>query len=229
MIAKQQGTTTLAVPARWFHRMARLLFLGVLLVGVVIAWRWRALLGPAELGATIGRYPLAPLVFLAVHVVGSLLFVPRTVLAVAAGLLFGVEWGIVWAAIGSVVGAAAGFLVARHLNAGLFDLYRSDAIRSIVERVEQGGWRAVAGLRLIPVIPHSLSNYALGLTRLTLGGYAFGSLLGQLPMTIAYVDFGAAGEQAMLGAAGWLAPTLVGLAALAVSLAVPAVARKRAR
>jgi uncharacterized membrane protein len=48
-------------------------------------------------------------------------------------------------------------------------------------------------------------------------------------LTIAYVDFGAAGERAMLGAAGWLAPTLIGLAALAVSLAVPAIARKRPR
>jgi uncharacterized membrane protein YdjX (TVP38/TMEM64 family) len=226
---KETATTPLDVPATWFHRMARLLLLCLLLVGAVIAWRWRALFGPAELGAIIGRYPSAPLVFLAVHVVGSLLFVPRTVLAVAAGLLFGVGWGIVWAAIGSVAGAAAGFLVARHLNAGLFDLYRSDAIRSILERVEQGGWRAVAVLRLIPVIPHSLSNYGLGLTRLPLGGYAFGSLLGQLPLTIAYVDFGAAGERAMFNAAGWLSPTLIGLAALAVSLAVPAIARKRLR
>ncbi len=73
--------------------------------------------------------------------------------------------------------------------------------------MEQGGWRAVAGLRLIPVIPHSLANYALGLTRLPLGAYALGSLLGQLPMTIAYVDFGAAGERVMLGTAGWLVPT----------------------
>ena len=148
--------------------------------------------------------------FLAVHIGGSLLFVPRTVLAIAAGLLFGVGWGIVWAAIGSVAGAVAGFLVARYLNAGFVDLSRSDTIRPILERVERGGWRAVAGLRLIPVMPHSLANYGLGLTRLPLGGYAFGSLIGQLPMTIAYVDFGAAGERVMLGAAGWLMPTLIG-------------------
>jgi uncharacterized membrane protein YdjX (TVP38/TMEM64 family) len=229
VIAKQRGTTALDLPATWLRRIARLLLLGLLLVGAVVTWRWRALLSPAELGATIGRYPLAPLAFLAVHTAGSLLFVPRTVLAVAAGLLFGVGWGTVWAAIGSVCGAAAGFLVARYLNAGIVDLYRSDAIRPILERVEQGGWRAVAALRLIPVIPHSLSNYGLGLTRLPLGGYAFGSLLGQLPLTIAYVDFGAAGERVMLGAAGWLAPTLIGLAALAVSLAIPAVARLRLR
>ena len=84
-------------------------------------------------------------------------------------------------------------------------------------------------LRLIPVIPHSLANYALGLTRVTLGAYALGSLLGQLPLTIAYVDFGAAGGRLMHGGASWVAPTLIGLAALSLSLLIPAVARRRAR
>src|SRR5271169_5037351 len=219
----------LDLPAAGLRRAARLLVLGLLLAGAAIAWRWRMLLDPAEIVAAIGRYPAAPLVFLAAHIAGSLLFVPRTVLAIAAGLLFGVGGGIVWAAIGSVLGAAAGFLVARYLNAGLVDLSRSDAVRPILTRVERGGWRAVAGLRLIPVIPHSLSNYALGLTRLPLGDYALGSLLGQLPLTIAYVDFGAAGERVMLGDEGWLGPTLMGLAALAVSLAIPAVTRLRPR
>jgi uncharacterized membrane protein YdjX (TVP38/TMEM64 family) len=221
--------TAIDLPAVGFRRAARLLVLGLLLAGAAIAWRWRSSLGPAELGATIGRYPFAALVFLAVHIAGSLLFIPRTVLAIAAGLLFGVGWGIVWAAIGSVAGAAAGFLVARYLSFGLVDSARCDTFRPIFRRVEQGGWRAVAGLRLIPVMPHSLANYGLGLTRLPLAGYALGSLLGQLPMTVAYVEFGAAGERAMLGAAGWLAPTLVGVAALAVSLAIPTIARLRPR
>ena len=80
----------------------------------------------------------------------------------------------------------------------------------------------MALLRLIPIMPHSLSNYALGLTRIPLGTYAFGSLIGQLPMTIVYVDLGAAGEQLMRGGAGWLEPTLIGLAMLAVTLLISA-------
>ncbi len=227
--AVSAGRTVRELPAAWLRGSARLLLLALLLAGAAIAWRWRAALGPAELGATIGHYPLAPLMFLATHMAGSLLFVPRTVLAIAAGLLFGVGWGIVWAAIGSVAGALAGFLVARYLNAGLVDLSRNPTIRPILDRVERGGWRAVAGLRLIPVMPHSLANYGLGLTRLPLAGYALGSLVGQLPMTVAYVEFGAAGERVMLGASGWLGPTLIGLAALALSMLIPALARLRPR
>jgi uncharacterized membrane protein YdjX (TVP38/TMEM64 family) len=146
---------------------------------------------------------------------------------VAAGLVFGVWWGLLWAAIGSVVGALAGFLLARYVHASLFDRRQWARVTTILERVERGGWRMVTMFRLVPVIPHSLSNYALGLTRLRLGDYALGSLLGQLPLTIAAVDLGAAGERAMRGAADWLPPTAIGLAALALTVIVPAVVRRR--
>jgi uncharacterized membrane protein YdjX (TVP38/TMEM64 family) len=203
-------------------RAARLLVLCLLVIGAALTWRWPASLDPLAISAAIARYPAAPLGFFALHIAASLLFIPRTVLAIAAGLLFGSRWGILWAEIGGVAGAAAGFLVARYIHLGLLDLRRIARIGSIFARVECGGWRAVALLRLIPIMPHSLANYALGLTRIPLGTYAFGSLIGQLPMTIVYVDLGAAGEQLMRGGAGWLEPTLIGLATLAVTLLISA-------
>jgi uncharacterized membrane protein YdjX (TVP38/TMEM64 family) len=212
-----------------FRRVARLLVIGLLTIGTVAAWRWRMVLDPMAISAAITAYPMAPLGFLAVHIGASLLFVPRTLLAIVAGLLFGIGWGIFWAEIGSTAGAAAGFLLARYINSGLIDLERVERLGPILARVERGGWRAVAMLRLIPVMPHSLANYGLGLTRLPLGAYAFGSLIGQLPMTIAYVDLGAAGERLMLGAAGWLEPTLIGFAALSLTLLIPAYSRLRVR
>lgn len=227
MTAKGREAAALDLPLTGFRRAARLLVLGLLAVGAAAAWRWRASLDPIAVSAAIDRYPAAPLGFLAIHIAASLLFIPRSLLAIVAGLLFGMGWGIFWAAIGSVAGAVAGFLVARYLNSGLIDFERVARIRPVLERVERGGWRAVAVLRLIPVMPHSLANYGLGLTRLPLRAYALGSLIGQLPMTIAYVDLGAAGERLMLGGPGWLAPTLIGATALALSLLVPAIARRR--
>jgi uncharacterized membrane protein YdjX (TVP38/TMEM64 family) len=216
----------LALPMLGLRRMSRLAVFGLLVVGVALAWHWRTFLDPITISAAIERYPLAPLGFLAVHIAASLIFVPRTLLAVVAGLLFGVGWGFVWTALGSVAGAIAGFLVARYISSGPIDAKRLGPIGAQVER---GGWRAVAVLRLIPVIPHTLTNYALGLTSLSLSTYAFGSLLGQLPMTIAYVDLGAAGGRLMLGGPNWIEPTVIGVAALSLSLLIPAIARRRAR
>jgi uncharacterized membrane protein YdjX (TVP38/TMEM64 family) len=213
-----ETATRAAAPLARFRLAGRLLVAMLLVSGAIVVTLNRGALDPAALEAAIAHYPAAPLVFLLLHVAASLLFIPRTVLGVVAGLLFGLWWGLLWAVLGSVLGSLAGFLVARYLNAGLIDLESMPRLGALLLKAERGGWRSVTMLRLIPVIPHSLANYALGLTRLSLADYTIGSLLGQLPMTIAYVDFGAAGERMMSGHAGWIAPTLIGLAALGLSV-----------
>ncbi|HUB94479.1 MAG TPA: VTT domain-containing protein [Stellaceae bacterium] len=206
--------------------VGRVLVVLALAAGALYALRHRhAALDPIALSGVLAVHPNAVLLFLTLHIAASLLFIPRTVLAMAAGLVFGTEWGLLWATIGSVLGAVAGFVVARYLNSGLIDLESMPRLGPVLQRAEAGGWRAVAALRLIPVIPHSLANYALGLTRLPIGQYALGSVLGQLPMTVASVELGAAGGRMWAGTTGWLMPTLIGAAALLASLLLPRVAR----
>ena len=176
---------------------------GLVGVGVAATWHWRGVFDPLAMTALLAGNPLAPLGFIALHVAASLFFVPRTVLAIAAGLVFGGWWGPVWAALGSLAGAVAGYLVARYLYSGFVERADPTRLRALLARADNGGWRMVAVVRLLPLIPHSLTNYAFGLTRVSLAPYAIGSLLGQLPLTIAYADLGAAGGQAMLGGAGW--------------------------
>ena len=215
--------------AAGLRRAGRVLLLLLVAAGSVAAWRWRAVLDPAALIEWIRRAPAAPLVFLGLHLAASLLFVPRTLLAAVSGVLFGMWMGVLWAALGSVIGAIAGFLVARHAHAGLIDRAAWARLDALLARVERGGWRIVALIRLAPVIPHSLTNYALGMTRLRLAPYVFGSLLGQLPLTVAYVDLGAGGSRAALGGADWLVPSAIGATVLALSALVPLAARRYLR
>jgi uncharacterized membrane protein YdjX (TVP38/TMEM64 family) len=211
------------------RRTGQALVLGLVIAGIAAAWRWRGSFDPIDLAAVMRTYPAAPLVFLALHIVASLTFIPRSVLGFAAGVVFGVWWGLLWAVLGGVLGAAAGFILARYVHAGFFERARWTRFTALLERAERGGWRMVTLIRLVPVIPHSLSNYALGLTRLRLGDYALGSLLGQLPLTIASVELGAAGERAMRGAADWLLPTVIGLFALALTVLIPMLVRQKGR
>jgi len=194
------------------NNAGRLILLTLLAIGILAAWHWRGVFDPASLTALIDSSPAAPLVFIGLHIVASLVFVPRTLLALGAGLVFGMWWGALWAALG--LAERAGWRRA----AGL------------LQRAEGGGWRMVAILRLVPIIPHSLTNFALGLTGVRLGAYAMGSLLGQLPLTIAYADLGAAGGRALLAGGDWpqavLWPTVIGLTALALSLAFPLALRR---
>ncbi|MGD9618293.1 MAG: TVP38/TMEM64 family protein [Alphaproteobacteria bacterium] len=219
--------------SRPFGVARRIIAVGLVGTGAAAAWHWRGVFDPFAITTLLAGHKLAPLGFIALHIAASLFFVPRTVLAVAAGLVFGGWWGPVWAALGSLGGAVAGFLVARHLYSGFLDRADPVRLRALLARADNGGWRMVATVRLLPLIPHSLTNYAFGLTRVKLTSYAIGSLLGQLPLTIAYADLGAAGGQAMLGGAGWHAglvwPTLIGLGTLGVSLLIPVIARRRLR
>ena len=200
----------------------RIMVLGLLAAGIVAVVLNRAALDPNAIRAAIEAHTaLAPLLFLLLHIVASLLFVPRTLMGLVAGGVFDFWWGLMWAATGSVLGAVVGFLIARYVNSGMIDLESLPRLGPMLQRAEAGGWRAVTMLRLIPVIPHSFTNYALGLTRLSLGGYALGSLLGQLPMTLAYVSFGAAGGRVAAGSHDWLLPAAVGAIALAASILLP--------
>ena len=210
--------------------LGRVLLVVLLLCGGAAWWTWHGAFGIEALQDMLRHHPAAPVLFLLVHILASLLFFPRSVMAMVAGLVFGTWWGGVLAAAGSVIGASTGFLISRYISDGFVpaDLMAQGEARwgDTLRRIEQGGWKAIAMLRLVPVLPHSGVNYALGLTRVRLGAYAFGSLMGQLPMTIAFVQFGAAGDHAMAGKPDWIVPTVIGATLLVAAAALPKVGPK---
>lgn len=195
--------------------------LALAVVGLAAAWLLRGSVDLGWLQETLRHNRLAPLLFLLIHIVASLLFLPRSVMAIAAGLIFGAWWGGLLAAAGSVVGAAAGFLIARYLASGIFSLGEIPRLGSIARWIELGGWRAVATLRLVPVLPHTAVNYALGLTDIGLGAYVLGSFVGQLPLTVAFVQFGSASDHLLDGRPDWIIPSMVGVVILLISSALP--------
>jgi len=195
----------------------RALLLAAILAGIALAWLHRDALTPSAIEAALSHSRAAPILFLAGHVVASLLFIPRALVAAGAGLMFGLWWGLLWATLGSMLGSATGFLVARYINSGLLDIEGLPRFGAYFQRAERGGWPMVALLRVLPVMNHGFLNYALGLTKVRFADYLLGSFLGQIPSTVAFVEFGAAGGQLAGGKAGWLWPMLIGLVALAVA------------
>lgn len=181
-------------------KAARLLVLVAVAAGIALAVIYRAAIDPVAIQHAIARQPLAPVLFIALQVIASLLFVPRTVLGIAAGLIFGFVWGSVWSILGAMAGAAAGFALTRWFGVtGLLDA--SPGIGRMVMRAEKGGWRAVTILRLTPM-PHSVTNTLLAMTKVDWRSYLIGSFLGMLPMTLAQVDIGASGS-AILTSGQW--------------------------
>ncbi|MBC7350761.1 MAG: TVP38/TMEM64 family protein [Thermogutta sp.] len=130
-----------------------------------------------------------PVLLAAVYAVACVLFIPGSILTLGAGLLFGVVRGTITVSIASVVGATAAFLVGRTLLRGRIEEWvaANRRFRAIDRAVGEHGLKIVLLLRLSPVIPFNLLNYALGLTRVRLSHYVPASWVGMLPGTLMYL------------------------------------------
>ena len=134
-----------------------------------------------------------PLVFIVGYAVAAVAFVPGSLLTLAAGAIFGLARGTVFVFFGSSLGASAAFLIARYLARGAIErrLENRPRFRSIDRAVAAQGRKIVFMLRLSPVFPFSLLNYALGLTRVRFVDYLV-ACTGMIPGTFLYVYYGKA-------------------------------------
>jgi len=183
-----------------------------------------------------GLGPWGPAAFVAGYALAVVAFVPGSLLTLAAGAVFGLLEGTVLVLLGATLGSAAAFLLARTAaREAVARRVEGDRRFAAIDRaIERQGRRIVFLLRLSPVFPFNLLNYALGLTRVRLADYVVASL-GMLPGTLLYVYSGkVAGELAKLAGspavshgAGYYAVVGLGFAATAiVTILVTRVARR---
>ncbi|HYP62925.1 MAG TPA: VTT domain-containing protein [Acidocella sp.] len=120
--------------------------------------------------------------------------IPGGPLGLAAGAIFGLEAGFTASAIGSMAGAAAAFGLSRSwLRPSIATLLaRHNKLARLDTAFGEQDWRLVALLRVSPVMPFSLTSYALGLSGIGFPAYLLGTL-GSLPTLSAYVALGALG------------------------------------
>jgi uncharacterized membrane protein YdjX (TVP38/TMEM64 family) len=135
------------------------------------------------------------------YVVCTVLFVPGSLLTLGAGAIYGPVWGTILISLASTTGAACAFLVGRYLARDQVQAWvqsnpRFAALDTAIAR--KGGW-IVFLLRLSPVFPFNLLNYALGLTGVRFSTYVLASWVGMIPGTIAFVLVGHAGQEALAG------------------------------
>lgn len=184
------------------------------LVALVLIGRQAGGIVPRFAETVQGLGVWAPVVFILGYAVATVAFLPGSILTLAAGIVFGLAWGTLWAFLGATLGAAGAFLVARYVARGAVErrLEGRPKFQAIDRAVGKEGWKLVALLRLSPVLPFNLLNYALGLTKVSFGGYVL-ACLAMLPGTLLYVYYGtllgdlaalAAGAEVERGAEGWI-------------------------
>lgn len=142
-------------------------------------------------------------------------------MTLAGGALFGPVLGTFYNLTGATVGAVLAFIVARYLASDWVEQKTGGRLKQLKDGVESEGWRFVAFVRLVPLFPFNLLNYALGLTRIRLSHYLVATYVCMLPGAIAYTYLGYAGREAVAGSEGLIQKGLLALALLALVAFLP--------
>jgi uncharacterized membrane protein YdjX (TVP38/TMEM64 family) len=194
----------------------RVILLLVVAAGIATAILFRDQISVESLTARVsalGWY--APLVFIAFYTVATVFFMPGLLFTLAGGVLFGPVYGTLYNLVGATLGATLAFLTARYIASDWVAQRTGKRLRQLVKGVEEEGWRFVAFVRLVPLFPFNLLNYALGLTQLRLSHYIITSFIFMAPGGAAYTYLGYAGREVASGGEDFIKKALLALAVIA--------------
>ncbi|MFC7548445.1 TVP38/TMEM64 family protein [Plantactinospora sp. GCM10030261] len=194
-------------------------FVGLLLV-VAGCGLGLLLLPPPDLATVPGLAdslgPAAPITAVLLGAALLVVLVPRTLITVAWGALFGPLQGAGYTLAAALLAALVGFGIGRTLGRE----FVAERVRGRLARLD--GWFArqsvlgVITVRLLPVGGFGLVSYGYGTTGARLAPYLLGSVLASAPSAFGYAAIGAAVTSP--GDINWLAvaPASFGLVASAI-------------
>lgn len=195
---------------------ARLSLLLALLAGAascVLAFEPQRLLThgwPPQLGGAA-----AAVVFAVAYGLCTVAFVPRPLLNLGAGALFGSQLGLTTALAGTVLGAGVAFGLGRVLGQdALRPLLRGRWLKAADGQLSRHGFRSMLAARLFPGVPFWAANYCAAVSRMGWLSFLLATALGSIPNTAAYAVAGARAS----------APTSPAFLIAMAGIAVPALA-----
>ena len=193
-------------------------------------------LAPAVIGLTqLG--PWAPVLFVLLYIAAAVTLAPAFLLTVAAGAMFGIWRGSVIVFIGASLGASAVYVLASPLGRSRWmqRVTRDPRVAAVRTAVAGEGVRVMFLLRLSPLVPYNILNYALALSGVRYADFVVG-LLGMIPAVVMYTYYGkVVGDVAALAAGvaplrgpEYYALLIVGLIAIIASTTMVTRAARRA-
>lgn len=168
----------------------------------------------------------APVLYILIYSIATICILPSTPLNLTGGAIFGAVWGTVWTSIAAILAAILAFGFSRTIGRKLVERKLAGKWESIDREMQQGGLFYMFAIRLLPLIPYGIVNFAAGLTSIKFRDYFLGTLLGTVPGILPFVMMGA-GLTALKQ--GDVLPMLVGLALTGMLVGTATWYRRRTR
>lgn len=139
----------------------------------------------------------APIIYIALYTVATLLILPSTALNLTGGAIFGPWLGTLWTTIAAIIAAVVSFAFTRTIGRETITRRLAGRWQAMDAEMRQGGLFYMFAIRLLPIIPYGLVNFAAGLTSIRFRDYLLGTVMGTVPGVLPFVMIGSSGLQAM--------------------------------
>ena len=162
--------------------------IGVTILGVVLLKG----IDPEKLQVWLGEMGIwAPILYVVLYTLATLLILPSTPLNLTGGVLFGIWWGTFWTTIAALLAAVIAFLFTRTVGRNYISRQLAGKWEAIEGELYHGGLFYIFAIRLMPIIPYGIVNFAAGLTSMRFRDYFLGTTVGTLPGILPFVMMGA--------------------------------------
>lgn len=139
----------------------------------------------------------APIIFISIYTIATLLILPSTVLNLTSGAIFGPWLGTLWTSIAAIVAAVVAFAFTRTWGRQFVVEKLGSRLQAVDAEMMAGGLFYMFAIRLQPILPYGLVNFAAGLTAISFRDYFIGTALGTVPGVLPFVMLGSYGLRAV--------------------------------
>jgi len=139
----------------------------------------------------------APILYIGIYTLATILVLPSTVLNLTGGAIFGPLWGTLWTSIAAITAAVIAFMFTRTIGRDVVLKRVAGRWQALDAEIRTGGLFYMFAIRLQPIIPYGLVNFAAGLTSIQFKDFFIGTTLGTVPGIFPFVLLGSFGLKAL--------------------------------
>ncbi|GAC1430455.1 MAG: hypothetical protein NVSMB68_02770 [Thermoanaerobaculia bacterium] len=129
---------------------------------------------------SVGGRWWAPLAFIGLYTVFNVFLLPATILSLTAGVVWGWLAGGLWVLLASTVASAVPYFIGRSGSGWANRLLEKRAGR-IHRALRNEGFMTLLLMRLVPIVPYNVLNYAAGVAGIKVRDYLLATFIGTIP------------------------------------------------
>lgn len=139
----------------------------------------------------------APIIYILLYILATILVLPSTALNLSGGAIFGPWLGMIWTSVAAILAAIIAFAFTRTIGHAMIAKKMEGHWQALDAEICTGGLFYIFAIRLLPIIPYGLVNFAAGLTSIRFRDYLWGTVLGTVPGVLPFVLMGSFGLKAI--------------------------------